>query len=78
MAGHSTSWWMDRIIWSLVYAGLFTLVVGLASREGSPLTAWLLGVLGGLAAAAGFFLIWVRSRLREQAAPADTNPEGKT
>lgn len=67
---------MDRIIWWLVYGGLFTLVVGVGSRDGTPIIAWGLGFLGGIAAAAGTCLMWVRSRLRRQAAAhAKTHPE---
>jgi hypothetical protein len=62
---------MDRIIWWLVYGGLFTLVVGVGSDGGPPIIAWGLGILGAIAAAAGTGLMWVRSRLRRQAAARD-------
>ncbi len=57
--------WLDRLIWTLVYAGLLTAVVGMAMqmRADASGTSLLLG--GGVAAAAGAALIWLRSTLGE-------------
>ncbi|HET6829120.1 MAG TPA: hypothetical protein VFH35_10590 [Ramlibacter sp.] len=68
--------WFDRLVWTLIYGGLLTLVVGIASGDTHRIAGWSLGVLGGAAAAAGFILIWVRSRLREDPAPSHQTPEG--
>ena len=50
-------------IW--VYAGLFAVVLGIASHDTAKVAGWSLSVLGALAAIAGVVLIVVRSRLRE-------------
>ena len=63
MASPRTVAWIERLIWILIYAGLFTAVLGLATRPRDAATGWSLIVLGGVVAAAGVALIWVRSRL---------------
>lgn len=63
MASPRTVAWIERLIWILIYAGLFTAVLGLATRSRDAATGWSLIVLGGVVAAAGVALIWVRSRL---------------
>lgn len=57
--------WIERLVWTLVYGGLFTVVIGLATRSRDALTGWWLVALGALVAAAGVVLIWVRSRMRQ-------------
>jgi hypothetical protein len=57
--------WIDRLIWLLIYGGLFALVLGLATRAREAVVGWTLIVGGALAAAAGAVLIWVRSRLKQ-------------
>ena len=54
---------LDRLIWILIYGGLFAAVLGYASRPSAPATGWTLMVLGGAVSAVGVVLIWVRSRL---------------
>lgn len=61
--------WLDRVTWILVYGGLLTLVLGIATGGSRRIAGWSLGMLGGAAAAAGLVLIWVRSRLHD---PSDT------
>ena len=63
MATAKTLTWIERLVWILIYGGLFALVLGLATRSREPTTAWSLIVLGGCVAAVGVVLIWVRSRL---------------
>ena len=54
---------LQNWVWILIYGGLLTLVLGLAVlRVDSGLAAWFI-VPGAVAAAAGFALIYVRSRL---------------
>jgi len=65
MASAKAIAWLERLIWILIYAGLFTLVLGLATRSREAALAWSLMVAGALVAAIGFALIWVRSRVRE-------------
>jgi hypothetical protein len=55
----------------LIYGGLLTLVLGLFTRDASAATSWTL-VLGGWRTAGGVVLIYVRSRLRLDSAPAPT------
>lgn len=52
--------------WVLIYAGLLTLVLGLATRRNDESTGWVMVVAGAVAAAVGFTLIYVRSRMSEQ------------
>ena len=63
--------WVERVIWMLVYGGLFTSVIGLATRGRDPITGWSLVVVGCVIAAVGATLVWVRSRMR-----ADTEAFG--
>jgi vacuolar-type H+-ATPase subunit I/STV1 len=61
--------WIERLIWILIYLGLFALVLGLAtlSHHVAAASSWLLIVLGGTLAVTGVVLIWVRSRLDSRA-----------
>ena len=55
---------LEKLIWLLIYGGLFTSSIGYFLRQQS---AWLGGsfmVAGGIAAIVGFLLIWVRSRMQ--------------
>lgn len=63
MATAKTITLIERLIWILIYGGLFVLILGLASMSASPVVAWSFVVVGGCIAAAGVVLIWVRSRL---------------
>jgi hypothetical protein len=63
MASAKTLVWIERLVWILIYGGLFALILGLGTLSQEPVTAWSLIVLGGCAALAGVVLIWVRSRL---------------
>jgi hypothetical protein len=55
----------ERVIWILIYGGLFALVLGLAARGRSPAASWTLIVSGSCISAVGALLIWVRSRMSE-------------
>jgi hypothetical protein len=59
--------WVQRLVWILIYGGLLVVSVGLFLTRGGE-DGHVLGVVlmvkGGLVAAAGVFLIWLRSRLR--------------
>ena len=54
---------LQALIWILIYAGLLTLVLGLSAARIDHAAGWLLVLAGGIVAAVGFFLIWVRSRM---------------
>ena len=60
---------LDNLIWTLIFGGLFTLVLGIASHDETVIGGWSLSVLGTIAAAAGVVLIYVRSRLKETPEP---------
>ncbi len=57
---------LQALIWILIYAGLLTLVLGLSAARIDQAVGWSLVLAGGIAAAVGFFLIWVRSRMDEK------------
>jgi hypothetical protein len=63
MASAKTLVQIERLIWVLIYGGLFVLILGLVFLSAEPAAAWSMIVLGGCVAAAGVVLIWVRSRL---------------
>ncbi|MES2688367.1 MAG: hypothetical protein V4706_16220 [Pseudomonadota bacterium] len=54
---------LQLLIWVLIYAGLLTLVLGLSLQRLGDTLGWSLVVGGGIVAAIGFVLIYVRSRL---------------
>ncbi|MCJ0763276.1 hypothetical protein [Variovorax terrae] len=58
---------LQKLIWILIYGGLLAAVLGLATEREDDALGWSLVVAGSVVAAAGFTLIWVRSRLREDA-----------
>jgi hypothetical protein len=67
--------WIERLAWILIYGGLFGVVIGLATRRESDVLGLSITIAGGVVAATGFALIWVRSRLR---APGDTSGQTRT
>ena len=64
MASAKAILWVERLIWMLVYGGLFTVVIGLATRPNDAVTGWSLIVVGAVVAVAGAVLVYVRSRMR--------------
>ena len=63
MAAERTLARLDVLAWVLIYGGLFTLVLGVASHDETRIAGWSLSVLGIMAAAAGVVLIVIRARL---------------
>lgn len=55
---------LDRLIWVLIYAGLFAIGLGLWMMDHHVILGWSTFVAGGAAVGAGAVLIWVRSRRR--------------
>jgi hypothetical protein len=55
--------WIDRLVWTFIYGGLLTLVLGLAVLSRSAGAGWTLVAVGAVLAIAGVVLIGVRSRL---------------
>lgn len=64
MAAAHTLQRLHKIIWALIYGGLLTLVLGIATARTDAATGWVLMVGGGVVAAAGVVLIAVRARLK--------------
>ncbi len=61
--------WLDRAAWTLIYGGLFLLVLGLATGASHRIAGWSLGVIGGVLAAAGVVILLVRARLTPASRP---------
>ena len=64
MAAPSTLQRLLKLIWVLIYGGLLTLVLGIATARTDASTGWVLMVGGGVVAAVGVVLIAVRARLK--------------
>ena len=67
MAALSTLQRLQKLIWVLIYGGLLTLVLGIATARTDAATGWVLMVVGGVVAAVGVVLIAVRARLKADA-----------
>jgi hypothetical protein len=61
---------LEALVWTLIYGGLFAVILGFVAGDVHIVAGWSLGVMGGIAVAAGVVLIWVRSRM------SLTPPEG--
>ncbi|MDB5891387.1 MAG: hypothetical protein JWP47_2218 [Polaromonas sp.] len=57
---------LHSLIWALIYGGLLTLVLGFSLQRTDDALGWTLVTAGGVVAAAGFVLIYVRSRMRSE------------
>lgn len=57
---------LHKLIWALIYSGLFTGLLGFLVRRDSAALGWAMLVAGGCLVVAGVVLIWVRSRLHER------------
>ena len=55
---------LHQLIWVLIYGGLLTLILGIATARTDGATGWALIVGGGVLTAVGVVLIAVRARLR--------------
>ena len=55
---------LHKAIWSLIYGGLLLLVLGLFVEKADEATGWIMVVAGGVAAALGCVLIYIRSRIK--------------
>ena len=54
---------LQQLIWALIYGGLLALVLGLSVQRTDDALGWSLVAGGGIVAAIGFALIYLRSRL---------------
>jgi hypothetical protein len=57
---------VEAWIWILLYGGLLTLVFGLVVEDSNFALGWSMVTGGGAAAAAGLFLIYLRSRMKSE------------
>lgn len=57
---------LEAAIWILIYGGLLALILGLWVAPMDDDTGWSLMAGGGLAAAVGLVLIYVRSRINTE------------
>ena len=55
---------LHNIIWTLIFGGLLTLVLGLFVEKTDDTVGWLMVVAGAVASAVGCVLIYVRSRIK--------------
>jgi len=69
--------WLDRIAWTLIFGGVFGIILGIATGGAHLVAGWSLGVLGAMSVAGGVVLIVVRSRLPE-APSAGAQSDGST
>jgi hypothetical protein len=53
---------LEKLIWVLIYGGLFGASLGYFLQPQLGWLGWLFIIVGGLAAVTGAVLIWVRSR----------------
>lgn len=64
VAANKTVARLHTLIWVLIYGGLLTLVLGLTVQRSDDALGWSMLVGGGLVAAAGFALIYLRSKMK--------------
>jgi hypothetical protein len=55
--------WIDRLVWTLIYGGLFALILGLAALPAHAMASLSLIAVGAVLVIAGVVLIWMRARL---------------
>jgi hypothetical protein len=69
---------VETLAWVAIYAGMFTVILGIVFGQVHRATGWSLGVLGAVAVATGIVLIVVRSRMTESpTAGAQSDSAGK-
>ena len=56
---------VETLVWVLMYGGLLGVGLGLSLQRSEPALGWALIVAGGVLAAAGVVLIYVRSRMKD-------------
>ena len=66
---------LDALVWTLIFGGLLLLILGIASHDEATIAGWSLSAVGGIAAAAGVVLVFVRSRLKETPPAGAQSPQ---
>ena len=56
---------LQKLIWALIYGGLLGVVLGLSIQKADDPLGWSIVVGGGLMAAVGAVLLFVRSRRKD-------------
>ena len=56
---------LGALTWILIYGGLLAMVWGVWVERSDEDAGWLMMAGGALAAAIGFFLIYIRSRIKD-------------
>ncbi len=56
---------VETLVWVLMYGGLLGVGLGIALQRTEPAFGWMLIAGGGVLAAAGAALIYVRSRMKD-------------
>jgi|JI6StandDraft_1071083.scaffolds.fasta_scaffold20528_5 uncharacterized membrane protein HdeD (DUF308 family) len=57
---------LERTIWTLIYAGLLAVVLGVFMDRGGSAAGVTVSIIGAAVAVVGVVLIFVRSRMREE------------
>ena len=54
---------LHKIIWTLIFGGLLTVILGIFVERADDATGWLMVAAGGVMTAVGVVLIYVRSTM---------------
>ncbi|MEO8154632.1 MAG: hypothetical protein ABI605_16295 [Rhizobacter sp.] len=65
---------IDTLIWLLIYGGLLIVGLGLSVQRTNDGLGYGVTAVGGVVAAVGFALIYVRSRMKDTPQPIDKTP----
>jgi F0F1-type ATP synthase assembly protein I len=57
---------LHKIIWSLIFAGLLTVILGIFVGKADEAIGWGMGIAGGLMTTIGAILIYVRSTMTSE------------
>ena len=57
---------LHKIIWSLIFGGLLTVILGIFVGKADDATGWIMVVAGGVMTAIGAVLIYVRSTMTSE------------
>jgi uncharacterized membrane protein len=57
---------LHKIIWTLIFAGLLTVILGIFVAKADDAIGWIMVVAGGLMTAVGAVLIYVRSTMTSE------------
>jgi len=56
---------LDKLVWALIYGGLFAVGLGLSVQRRAAGLGWGLVAAGSAASAVGIVLVFVRSRMKD-------------